>query len=150
MKGLLLDQDQLVMAWARKTFRLWPQPVDKAIGIIGGGGNLVGVCFFQGFNSVNVDLSYYGPNTLTSGIVKFIAQTVAEEFKAARLTVVTSQRNRRLIKSLLKIGFKIEGVQRRFYGHHDNKRNTAVRLVVFRERIDEVINKFTMKERNAF
>lgn len=138
MKGLIVDQDQYVANWAYTTYRLYPLPVNKALGIIDSKGLLVGACLFQGFNGVNADLSYYGTNTVTPGIVRYIAYVAATYFNVARVTVVTSQKNRRLIKALLRIGFKLEGIQRRFYGHHDNRKNTGVRLVIFREVIDRI------------
>jgi len=137
MRGLLLNQDELVGKWAYTTFRLFPLPVNKSIGIVEDG-KIIGACLFQAFNGTNCELSYYGVKTLSLGVVRYIAHIAATEFNVARVTVVTSQRNRRIIKALLRIGFKLEGIQRRFYGHHDNKRNVGVRLVIFRERIDQI------------
>jgi RimJ/RimL family protein N-acetyltransferase len=147
--GLIIDNDQMIAAWAYDRFNIYPQPVNKAFGILDRYGNLIGGILFQNFNGCNVELSYYGPNTLTPGIVRAIARTAIEFFNAARLTVVTSQRNRRLIKSLLKIGFKLEGIQRCFYGHEDNKRNTGVRLAAFRDRLSRVAYKTTPEHKNA-
>ena len=132
--GLLIGHDQEVAAWAYATFRYFPVPVNRAYGIIGEDGVLKGAILFQNFNGTNVELSYYGPKTLSVSVIKTIARTVINEFHAARLTVVTSQRNRKLISRLNKMGFGIEGVQKRFYGHKDCRRNTGVRLVMFSEK----------------
>lgn len=137
MKGLLLGSDEIVAEWAYKLYNLYPLPVNKALGILDGT-KLIGACLFQNYNGVNIELSYYGPRTLTLGIVRFIATTALTDFNVARLTVVTSQRNKRLVRSCLKIGFKVEGTQRRFYGHDDSKRNTAVRLVAFKADLEKV------------
>src|SRR5258706_2258150 len=143
--GLLVDNDQAVADWAYKSFNIFSQPVNKAYGIVDPKGNLLGAILFQNFNGVNLELSYYGPRTLSSGIVRIIARTALGHFHAARLTVVTSQRNKRLIRALMKIGFRLEGVQRCFYGHDDNKRNTGVRLVAFHDALSKVAYRTTSR-----
>lgn len=149
MYGLLLDQDEIVSKWTYRTFNIYPQPVNKAFGILDKNKKLVGGILFQNFNGVNVELSYYGPKTITCGIIRIIARTAIEYFNASRLTVVTSRRNRRLIRGLIKIGFKIEGMQRCFYGHEDNKKNTGVRLAAFRDRLNQVAYKTTPEKKNV-
>jgi RimJ/RimL family protein N-acetyltransferase len=85
-----------------------------------------------------VEVSYYGKGTMTPGIIKCIARILISTFKVARVTVTVSRKNRRFMKALRKLGFGIEGVQRRFYGPIDSVRNTGVRLVMFRERLEEL------------
>jgi RimJ/RimL family protein N-acetyltransferase len=148
-RGLIIDNDQLIASWTYEKFNAYPLPINKALGVLDDTGTLVGGILFHNFNGVNVELSYYGPSTLTPGIVRAIARTTIEFFNAARLTVVTSQRNRRLIRSLLKIGFKLEGVQRCFYGHEDNRRNTGVRLAAFRDKLDRVAYRTTHEKKSA-
>src|SRR6202790_4989427 len=115
--GLLLGENERVAAWAFETFGYFPTPVNMAIGIIHPEKGLVGAILLQNFNGTNLELSYYGANTVTAGIVKTIAKIVIHEFNASRLTVVTSKRNHRIIKALPRFGFRLEGAQRRFYGH---------------------------------
>jgi len=137
--GLLLGEDRKVAEWAYSTFKVYPMFYDRAVGIVSEDGNIHGAFLFQSFNGVNVDLSYYGPNTLTPGIVRAIAKMVLAEFNPARLTVVTSKRNKFIHKrSLERLGFKLEGTQRRFYGYEDTQRNTALRFVAFNEDIRKV------------
>lgn len=136
--GLLLGEDQRIAAWAYATFNIFALPINRALGVVDETGTLKGAILFQNFNGINIELSYYGPNTLTPGIARAIARIVVTEFNAARLTVVTSKKNKRLIRALSKIGFSIEGQQRCFYGHRDCNRNTGVRLVAFYERICKV------------
>jgi RimJ/RimL family protein N-acetyltransferase len=138
LKGILVDSDELVAKWAYTTYHIYPQPINRAFGVLDKNGDLEGGILFQNFNGVNVELSYYGQNTLTLGIVRLIARTTLEVFNAGRLTVVTSRRNKRLIKSLIKVGFKLEGMSRCFYGHEDTKRNTGIRLAAFRSELEKV------------
>lgn len=112
--------------------------VDRALGIVDPERGLVGAVLLQGWNGTGVELSYYGQHTLTPGIVRGIARVVAGEFRAVRLTAVTSKRNRGVIKFMQRIGFRIEGSQRRYFGDRDCDKHTGVRLVMFRERIAEI------------
>ena len=152
MHGLLIGHDDRVLAWANLAFNLYPMSVNRALGVIGEDGTLRGAIFLRNFNGVNVELGYYGPNTLSVGIVRSIARIVIAEFNAARLTVVTSKRNKQLVKSLTRLGFKPEGVNRCYYGHKDTVKNTAVRLVAFRSDVERVakFNAPSEEVRSAF
>lgn len=136
--GLLIGEDQGVARWAYTTFNIYAAPVDRAIGIVSSEGKLVGAALFQNFNGNNVELSYYGVRTLSLGVVRALARVAVGVFDVSRATVVTSKRNKRLMRALLKIGFKLEGVQRCYYGREDNARNTGVRFVMFRDRLSSL------------
>lgn len=136
--GLLVGKDELVAAWAFSKFGLHPTPINRGLGILNPEGKLLGAILLQSFNGTNIELSYYGPRTVSAGIVRSIAKIIISEFNAARVTVVTSGKNRRLMRSLLKFKFRLEGSQRRYYGHKDCKRNTGVRFVLFREDIENI------------
>lgn len=145
MRGLLVGEDKLIAGWAFKNFNIAPYPVDRAVGIVDQDGKLLGAALFHFCTGYNVELSYYGPRTLTVGIVHILATITAEMFNASRCTVVTSKRNRRLMKSLVKLGFRLEGTQRCYFGHKDNARNTGVRFVMFRDRINQLAGLPRMK-----
>lgn len=136
--GLLIGKDELVAAWAFAKWGLHPTKVDRGLGIVTKDGNIRGAILLQNYNGSNIELSYYGPRTLSSGIVRSIARLVVSEFNASRLTVVTSKKNRRLMRSLQRFGFRLEGAQRRYYGHKDCARTVGVRFVMFREDIDKI------------
>ncbi len=136
-------------SWTYQKFNIHPQSVDKAFGIVDKEGELVGGILFQNFNGVNLELSYYGVRTLSPGFCRIIARTALGHFNCGRLTVITSQRNKRLIRALLKIGFKLEGIQRVFYGFIDNKKNTGVRLVAFRDALSKVAYRTTSGQKNG-
>src|SRR5271170_6237073 len=99
---------------------------DRAVGLIKDG-KLVGTVLFHGWNGANVEISYYGVHTMTAGIIRFLARFAINEFKPSRLTAITSKRNKRFIRSLQRLGFKLEGAQRCYYGADDCNRNTGVR-----------------------
>lgn len=138
--GVLLDNDEFVGKFICATYGTkWPDlKFDRAIGIINNAGILVGGVIFQNWNRFNVDASYYGKNTLTPGILRFIARYIVTNFGVVRVTVMTSKRNTRLRRALHNLGFATEGMQRCFYGNRDCPRNTAARLVMFRDRLNEI------------
>lgn len=135
--GLLFDQDELVASFLFKMYGQKPFKIERALGIIANA-QLVGAVIFHNWNGANVEMSYYGKNTMTVGIVRLIARFMICTFDPSRLTVVTIRRNKRLIRAYYKLGFKLEGTQRCYYGKKDCQRNTGVRFVMFRDRIDEI------------
>ncbi len=136
--GLLYGCDEAVANFVFSTYCRNPMQFDRAIGLVDKHGMVVGGILFQGWNGPNVEMSYYGEQTLTPGVVRSIANFVIATFNPSRGTVNTRKRNKRLIRALLKMGFKLEGVSRRYYGDKDCAHNTAVRLVLFRERIEQI------------
>lgn len=135
--GLLFNCDAAVGEWL---LTLKGSPFfkfDRCIGIIKGT-DLVGAIIFHGWNGADLEMSYYGHGTLTLGIIRSISAFALEEFDLARATCITSKKNRHLMKSLQKIGFKLEGMQRCHYGKRDCNRNTGVRFVLFREDVERL------------
>jgi RimJ/RimL family protein N-acetyltransferase len=136
--GLLMDCDEAVARWFFASFKSKNYSYDRAIGVVDDKGSLIGAILFQNWNGPNVELSYFGRNTLTLGIIRCIARYALATFDLARLTVITSKRNRQFMKALQRIGFKVEGAQRCYYGKRDSNRNTGVRFVAFREDIEKI------------
>lgn len=135
--GLLLHHDEAVAEYLFKNHVTPRMKYDGAIGIMIYG-QLSGGILLQCYNGFNVEVSYYGHGTLTPGVIKCLARILASTFNVSRVTVTVSRRNRRLMRSLRRMGFSIEGVQRCFYGHKDTVRNTGVRFVMFRERVNKL------------
>src|SRR5580765_326885 len=102
--GLILDDDVRVNAWVTQAFRLAPMKMDRVVGLVDPTGHLVGAILLHNYNGVNVELGYYGPKTVSLGIVRAIARIVLIEFNAARCTMLVSKKRKRLINSLQKIG----------------------------------------------
>jgi hypothetical protein len=138
VNGLLFGQDEVVARWAFTTHNFFPMQADMAIGIIAPPGHLVGAAIYQNFNGYNVDLAYYGHNTLTVGIIRTLARTTLAKFNPSRVTFLTSKKNRNIIRWLPKIGCKLEGVARCYYGSADNTRNTAMRFVLYRDALERL------------
>lgn len=138
-KGLLIDADAFVTAWAFNTTKRVPMKVDRAIGIIEDN-QLVGAALFTSYNMFNAELSYYGKNTFTVGIVRALARIALYELRLARCTVIVPKRPAYLLKKLPKFGFRYEGVQHRFYGPTNHPRFTGCRFVAYREDMEKLLN----------
>ncbi len=136
-KGLLLDCDEHVAAWAFKTHNKIPLKIDRAIGVIDKN-QIVGAILFSSYNTVNAELSYYGKNTISVGIIRAIAKIALYELRLARCTVIVPKRPSFLLKKVTKFGFRYEGVQRRYYGPTDSPRHTGCRFVVFKEDMEKL------------
>lgn len=136
--GLLFDCDETVARAAFSIYGIKPFKFDRALGLIGKDAKLCGAIVFTGYNGYNVEVSYYGKNTVTVGISRLLSRFIIQTFNPSRVTVVTSKRNRFLIRGLQKFGFKVEGMQRCYYGVKDIQRNTGVRFVLFREGLERI------------
>jgi len=138
MTGLLLDHDEAVGAYLFASHEQSPMKFDRAIGLISKEGKLAGAVLFHNWNGANVEISYYGANTMTPGVVRFLSRFVIAVFDPSRLSATVSKRNRSFIRSMQRLGFRMEGAQRCYYGKQDCIRNTGVKLVMFRSRLDEL------------
>ena len=135
MNGILLGYDQAVSEWAFKAHNKVPHHCDRGIGILNQERQLVGAALFHSWNGCNATLSYYGKGTASLGIIRSLAKIAILDLDLGRVTVVIPKKSKNLARKLLKLGFKVEGVQRCYFGHRDCPRHTGVRFVMFRERI---------------
>lgn len=135
--GLLYDFDEQAADFLFKTYGWTPFKYDRAVGLIVDS-QLQGAVIFNCYNGHNVELSYCGKGTMTVGVIRSIARFILLTFHPSRLTVLTSKKNRRYLRSFQRLGFRLEGTQRCYYGRRDCNRNTAVRFVMFRDRIEQI------------
>jgi RimJ/RimL family protein N-acetyltransferase len=127
--GLLLGQDTAVAAWTWREFGLTPMHVNNAVGLLVDRA-LVGAAIFHNYNGTNVELSYYGPETITAGVVKFLARTAIFELNVTRVTFHVRRTNRRLRRHLVRLGAKHEATLWQFYG--PDRDHAAIQFVLFR------------------
>lgn len=118
--NLVFGHDEVVAEWAEKKLGYKIPNRLCSVGVIRADGSLCGAAVFHNFNRANVELSFFGPGAVTRGIVVGIMEFIFERFDVSRVTGMTQRGHRRVVKGLPKIGFKFEGVARRFYG--DKKR----------------------------
>lgn len=137
-RGLLIGSDEAVADWLFTVYKLPRIRYDCALGVVDDQKVLVGAVMFHYWNGTNVELSYFGANTISPGIIRSLAKFTLFRFDPARLTVTISARRRQFLRAVQKIGFKPEGVQRCYYGKRDCRRNTAHRFVMFRDQIEKL------------
>jgi len=119
MKNLVLGHDAEIASWAFHTFNFHPTQFCMAIGIAEPTKGLVAACLFHAHNGPDVELSYYGPNTLTLDLVKRIAKIAVEVLGVSRITARTSRSNKTMTRGIKKIGFEYEGIRKCGYGSQD-------------------------------
>lgn len=141
MNGLLVGDDARVAEWAFKTYNLRPIHCHCTIGIVDQySGVLVGAVLFHFYNGCDAHFSYCGRGTLSPGIIRALARVCTGALDLSRVTMVISKKNRALARAMQRLGFVLEGNMRCYYGRRDCSRNTGIRLVMFRDRIDRIAN----------
>ncbi len=136
--GLLFECDEFVAQWLYQQMG-WPgYKYDRAVGLVNEKGALIGAVLYQHWNGCNVEVSYYGKRTMSAGIIRTLARFTLIAFNPGRITVNTSKKNKRFIRSLYRFGFRLEGACKCYYGPEDTNRNTAIRFVGFRDDIARV------------
>jgi RimJ/RimL family protein N-acetyltransferase len=118
LKTFLLGHDIEVANWAFQTFGFHPTQYCMAVGILEDG-LLVAACMFHAHNGPDVELSYYGPKTLSLGLVKGLARIAVECLGVSRITARTSRSNKTMTRGIRKVGFQYEGVRKCGYGDQD-------------------------------
>ena len=121
---LLFGHDKVVADWASKKFGYSLRNWHVAVGIIDSSGALVGAASFHDFNESNIELCFYGPRSLTKPIVRDLMRFVFTTLGVNRVTAKTPRGNKIVIRGLPKLGFRMEGVMRRYYGR--TKRYDAI------------------------
>lgn len=117
MKILATGNDQVVIDWTYQNFGVLCTKVDLAVAVMDGG--IVGACFFQAHNGPDIELSYYGPNTLSLDVVKGLAKIAVDYFGVSRITARTAKSNKVMTRGIRKIGFVYEGIRHHAYGDQD-------------------------------
>ena len=118
MKHLLAGCDEEVAQWTYNKFGYRPAHYDMALAVIDDGA-LVASVLFHAYNGPDVELSYFGPNTMTLGIVKQIMNVAVNHLGVSRVTVRTARNNKIMTRKIKKIGFEYEGIRKHGYGQYD-------------------------------
>lgn len=118
MKTLVCGNDALIVQWTFETFGVICTGTNLAVGIVEDG-KIVAAAFFQAHNGPDIELSYYGPGTMTLGIVKGLAKIAVDHFGVSRVTARTAKSNKEAARGFRKIGFVYEGLRHHGYGEQD-------------------------------
>lgn len=113
---LLFGHDRIVADWASKRsgspLRNWYH----AVGILDEEGLLIGCASFHDMNGSNVEVCFFGPNSLNISVVRELMRFAFHHLEVNRVTARTPRQNKRLVRHLMKLGFQCEGVMKRYYG----------------------------------
>jgi len=118
MKILAVGEVQDISFWVYQNFQIYLTHVDLAVAVIEGH-EIVGACVFQAHNGPDVELSYYGPRTLTLDVVKGLAKIAVDHLGVSRITARTAKSNKVMTRGIRKIGFEFEGVRKQGFGSQD-------------------------------
>lgn len=115
---LVGGQDQVVADWAGQAFgKPFLQPL-SAFGITEADGLLKGAVIFNDFQgkNANIEMTYFGPGTISRGIIRALAAYAFIQNNVSRVTCKTRRDNVIARKILPRLGFKFEGVLKRYWG----------------------------------
>ena len=134
--GLIFGCDDYVAAWARQQQKSYASHLDACVGIVTPEGVLVGAFAFNHYNGSDAEIHFYGPGTLTKGVVGGIFTFALQRFNPNRLTVRT--RKPSMARGVLKLGAIFECRQKRVYGPTDADEHAASQFVFYREQIERL------------
>ena len=115
MKQLLYGYDQQVAVWTAEMFNVYPGKYEMAVGIIDGN-TIVGSIIWNAYRGHDIEISYYGPKTMTLGIARECARLAVDHFGVSRVTARTMKSNKTMTRGVKKIGFEYEGI---IHSHND-------------------------------
>ncbi len=110
--------DLTIATWAQTKFEgLNFSTMHSAVGVIDPMGTLIGAALFSDYYpGGNVELTFYGPGTLTRAIINEIGYHAFVTLGASRVTCKTKRANVDVIRLLKKAGFGWEGNMKKFFG----------------------------------
>lgn len=135
---LVFGCDEIVAKWVSQKLRVPIVPPYTAIGVTRDGENLCGGAVFNDWNGSNLEVTVYGHGCVTRGNFRAVCHYAFAQLKANRLTARTARVNKRLQRSLPKLGFRYEGICRNYYG--PDKRHDAIVYGLLKEQGMKWIN----------
>lgn len=118
MKQLIYGQDQAVANWTLENFGVSGRKAEMIVGIVDQG-QIVGSIMWHSWRMHDIEISYYGPDTMTLGIARHCARVAIDHFGVSRVTACTPKSNKTMTRKVGKIGFQYEGVVHARYGDED-------------------------------
>jgi hypothetical protein len=113
------DKSEQVAAWAAKKMGARVIEPFYALGVEDEFGDPRGAFIWSEFTRHNVELTVYAPGALKRHIVRGVFKYAFNELGVTRITVRCPASNKDLNKLQEHLGFKFEGIMRRFYGDDD-------------------------------
>lgn len=117
-RSLVYGHDKEIAGWIATNRGITVYGLCRAIGVIDSQGIVVGGAVLHNWSKHDMELSYCGPGTVSAGMVRALAMIAFVEAEVTRVTLRVARRNKRLRVSLVRFGFKYEGIQERLFGPH--------------------------------
>ena len=122
---VIADRPEAVAAWVAGQLGIQLTLPLQAIGFAAENGRLLGGAVFTGFNGFNVDITIAGHGCMTRGNLQTVYTYVFGQLGCERMTARVRRSNlpmRRLLETHPWLGFRQEGMQRRYWGptEHDD------------------------------
>lgn len=114
----MLGNDEWIANWTTQRFGYGPARYDMAIGIVNDE-ELIGSAMLHAYNGHDVEVSYYGPQTIDLGVMRKLARLCVDNLGVSRITVRTARNNKTMTRGITKLGFKYEGIKHFGYGKYD-------------------------------
>jgi len=138
---LLFGHDQVVAEWCERKCGVKFKTLWKSIGAIDEEGRLIGAAVLHDLTQYDVELSFYGPNTLTMDMCRAIAWHCFIQQGLERISIHVRRSNRRLLKALPAMGWRWEGVKHHLFGN--DKKDDGILFGILRENAVRYLRKFS-------
>ena len=115
MKTIIVGRYDGIVGWIKDRLNAQVEGLYTTIGVLNEDGALLGGGVLHNWTRYDMELTYFGPETMTRRVFHKIAEAL-EEANCHRLTIRVPRGHRKTLVSLPRLGFKYEGTQRRFYG----------------------------------
>jgi hypothetical protein len=116
---IVFGEDERVGKWAGEQLATVFHPPFTSMGVTDEKGELVGALVFNDYTGPNVELNAAGDGCWTEPVVRAGFRYMFDQLDCIRVTARTRRKNRLVRKLLPRLGFKFEGVARRYYGDED-------------------------------
>ena len=136
---LVFGHDATIADWVEKKFGYPLSRWDKAVGVIDKSGTLVGGAVFRDWNGFNIEIAYYGPNSVTRSVFLGLTKFCFDELKVTRITARTLRQNKIVNQGLPRLGFRFEGVSKRYFGPY--KKHDAINYSLLKSDYDRLMEK---------
>ena len=98
--------------------------VYSAIAFLNELGEIKATAIFDSYNGANINIHIYGPACITRGNYRKVLDYVFNELKCTRMTAQIPRSNRKLLKTIPRLNFVFETVQKFYFG--TNKEDDAI------------------------
>lgn len=113
---LVFGEDVAVADWVGDRLGVLIVPPYTALGVIDARGALRGGAVFNDYNGSNIEVTIAGPGAMQRGVLRAGFHYVFAQLGCERVSAKTRRSNAVMRKMLPRLGFRWEGLARRYYG----------------------------------